>query len=775
MEPLQANFWLAPGNMSILTLRLVKGSELEYDEHDENHRKSSLTIKNVAELRGSSADFDRQLVFVESKVNNGDGFSGNFYWDAFSTDPDDDQDTFQATGVVVGRWKRIFLTESQISDLDKYTQAQVDVIASDLQDKIDVNDVQISLRETAATGIVSGGGATKTSDTNILIAAGTGEIVNAYTDRRNPTVENVSWGSFSLSVQMPNAVGVQVFYSDSNGSISQKPGPLSEQERRTLVQIAFVYYDDGVITSVQQAGIFSNEVGNSVYDFIYFNDFAARTKGLGIKAVNNNLSVYSEAGTFFSPGINIANSLTNPNILSMPQIGNSVSAIVFDVKFSNGVDFLTAQTEIPKFYESGTGVATALTGNDATIGYIFRTFDNRFIYQLGLNNYTTGQAARESLESDRDNHVFYVGSNVAIGLAQTYVSKDATDFTDSAKAGIASIIGSGDNSGGTVADTNSVSNGGQFVSGQTYEKNNLVVSNGYTGITNIATGDSPAPQLTGSQEHTIDQSLGFSTSQNASIVKCVHKYAFNKDVIVDLIQVQVPVFTLNTVVKISILNLTTGFAQSINSPALSPSEWVILKTGQAVIRENDAFEIWLEYYNTNKSDEIIGQWNSSVSTGAPSSQEFTIDNVANPTVIEISHTDVSSNDRAAELDGVVAGSIIEISETGDINRSVKVKVGSIDTSDANSTAYIVSLISNGPSNIRDNKNCSIFIDSAIIVASDYAVAANYWGLNQPTFATVTSELYYDGVLQAGTTDAYGIDFRAQPAFISNDYLIISSP
>ncbi len=313
---------------------------------------------------------------------------------------------------------------------------------TEVQTVLDTFDDQIALRETAATGVIDGGAVSIASTTTIDITAGAGEIVNGYTDRRNPTRTNISWVQTNgFAINMPDQNGVQVIYADVTGTIFQQPSSLTSNQRRNLVQLAFINYAAGVITSANHAGILSNEVGNTLFDWIYFVDHDSRIRGMGIKPVANVRSIWGDTGELFSPGINIDVDITNQNIKTFAAIGDAATPAVFDVLFADGTVEAAAQTIIPAYYESSPGVTSNLPGNDAAIHYLYRTVANKMILQLGIVQYGNAQQARDQLQLDKSNYVAFVGSGTALLAAQVYMEGNAPDFNDPNDAGIISTIG----------------------------------------------------------------------------------------------------------------------------------------------------------------------------------------------------------------------------------------------------------------------------------------------------------------------------------------------
>ena len=308
-----------------------------------------------------------------------------------------------------------------------------------------------------------------------------------------------------------------------------------------------------------------------------------------------------------------------------------------------------------------------------------------------------------------------------------------------------------------------------------YLTDDMVKDGDWTMVATVDTSDRAAPQTTGSSEHAIDPNQALITASNSSVVRMVHRFTMLKTGWIQQVQVRVPFWDLDSVSRITLYNVTTGDVSVINNPILHSDEWITLFVGNILYETGTVGEVWFEFYNSVDANAIDGGWVSDIGTGIPLSQEFTIDSVTLPTVIEISHTDLDSNTRTTELDGVTVGSTILISETGDISRNVEVEVTAVDTTSTTSTKYTVSLLNLGAKNIRDGNTCTIHIDVPITQPSKYSVITDYYlgSTNQPSWATIVSRLYFDNVQQADTDDAYGINILFQEASFSPDWDVVS--
>jgi hypothetical protein len=327
----------------------------------------------------------------------------------------------------------------------------------------------------------------------------------------------------------------------------------------------------------------------------------------------------------------------------------------------------------------------------------------------------------------------------------------------------------------TAALDNVLQSGEVWAEGN-HKKNKVYTENGWLGHPIVDTIDHLEPQTIGGSEGSVDTST-FPTASDISIVKMVHQFTITEDCFAQALQVMTPSWDTDSVSKITVFNITTGEASVIDNPILQSGVFTTLNVGSAIFLAGTQLEIWFEFYNSTAANQITGGWVSNLAVGIPASTAFNIDNLTTPTVVEISHTDLDSGDRSAELDGVTSGSIIRFTETADVARNIEFEVDTVDTTSATSTKYTVlaGSINNGAKAIRSAQTCTVNIDVPITQPTEYGVKAGFYPTGNPSWGTVTTELYYNGVLQAGTVDAYPINLICQKAFISPNWFYMSIP
>ncbi len=309
---------------------------------------------------------------------------------------------------------------------------------------------------------------------------------------------------------------------------------------------------------------------------------------------------------------------------------------------------------------------------------------------------------------------------------------------------------------------------------QTYEKHDMVVDSGWTMIANAQTTDRPAPQTEGAAIVTPPDTTTWTTDTFTGVVRMVHKYTVLESGWGTQLRIRTAFWDTNVITRITIFYPDNNTTTVYDDPTLTDDGWTTLNMADGFALAGTNVEVWYEYYNGDDAGRLDGGWISVLGSFVPSFQRFTIDSFSNPTQIRFHETDLDSNNRTTELDAVTIGSIINIVETGDTSRAVEAEVTAVDTSASTSTQYTVVLIQNGQQDIRANQTCTIRIDIPIVLPAVYNVNVDYWVSNQPTWATISSELYYDGVLQADVNDAYGIEVTFQKASISLDWDLVSS-
>ncbi|RLD08598.1 MAG: hypothetical protein DRI65_01810 [Chloroflexota bacterium] len=457
------------------------------------------------------------------------------------------------------------------------------------------------------------------------------------------------------------------------------------------------------------------------------------------------------------------------SILSNVYILQTVDANDITISHTDSVvDSTDWQSFMIEIRDSGAYLTDAINVNlpDNPRPYVFK---NSTSYSV---NFKTTGGTGVTLTAGSNAYCFSDGVNIVrLEFAATGAGADFLTLNDTpiSYTGSELKIASVNSSGNALVFTDSpMIWKGAWVDA-TYILNDVVRDGAWTMIANTETTDRAAPQNIGDVLDAIDPNASPTTGSNMSTVKMVHRYTMTKSGYLKSISLRAPSWTSDSVTKATLVNISSGESETIDDPVLSTEdEWVTVTIGTAIAVVGNIYEIWFEYYNSTSASNISGEWNSELSSGDPSSKAVAIDVMTNPTRVAFSHTDIGNNGHATELDAVAIGSIITVMETNDNTRSFTCEVSAISTAPASSTTYTVINVQNGAEDVRDGMACACDIDIPIAVASDYTLFADLWD-TPAGFATITSELWYDGVQQADVNDGYGINLAFQEASVSPDW------
>ena len=300
-----------------------------------------------------------------------------------------------------------------------------------------------------------------------------------------------------------------------------------------------------------------------------------------------------------------------------------------------------------------------------------------------------------------------------------------------------------------------------------YDPNEVTRDNEWTMVCVDPNGctDRPSPQNTGDAEYIISPGATFATASDTSVVTMVHELTVTTSGFLQLLQVRVPAWDLDSVSRITLINVSTGYARIISNPVLEVDDWTTILAESIPVVAGTVLRVEFMFYNASDVSSIVGSWTAAITTGVPAGTVVNIDSATNPTVIVIDDDDIGGTSHTAALAAVAVGSVIHIHELGDLARSLEASVVTTTPGTGN-TSYAVTVIDTGIRSVRDGKICSIRVDIPPGVPSQYSAITGYFPGSNPTFGTVTTELYYDAVQQASVTDAYGINMLFQPAEVS---------
>ena len=324
-----------------------------------------------------------------------------------------------------------------------------------------------------------------------------------------------------------------------------------------------------------------------------------------------------------------------------------------------------------------------------------------------------------------------------------------------------------------ILEGSSVAWKGAWVDGE-YILNDLTRDGDWTMIANTTTTDRPSPQSIGVAERDTENTVFTDVTGPTDVVKMVHRYTMLQSGWMQGLWIKVPSYDVDSFARLEFINETTGKTTVKNNILLQSGEWVLIGADDVIVLKDEVFRIEFSFYNANSSNAITGGWLVSVSPtgGATVAGELIITDTKTPTSIQYNYEDLDGTDRQTELDGVTVGSIIDIVETGDSSRYIECKVTAVDDTPATGVIFTVTTLDQNK-DVRDGNVTTNTINVPITAPTHYYEASIDRPTNNPSWATITSELYWDNVTQNVTNSAFGIDLQFQEASVSSDWDLVA--
>jgi len=349
----------------------------------------------------------------------------------------------------------------------RYDDLNSELQAIDVQEAIDelseafvILEDDVSFRESAVSALETGGEVYQNGNTVVTIDAGSGEIIDSYSDPENQVTKDITWGQQNYDLLanagMPvvSGLGFTEVGMDINGIPTLAANGFTSAQRRTIVMLALVEYFDQVITAVTFTPIVSNQSGNLLLDLIDYIDLGTRLKGMLLRPTEAlGLTTWRDSGTLFSPGINYVNAKDDQNVAQIVAQGapdTSMPAHV-PVLFNNGSSLGIAATQTidnNQYEPNGVGTLNAISNGKTVIHYMYESLGGGFYMSYAQQQYDTYDEAKSSLFTDMASHKTPVEFSRGILLAQIVVQKGATSWGVSAEIfPLASSTSSGSGSG----------------------------------------------------------------------------------------------------------------------------------------------------------------------------------------------------------------------------------------------------------------------------------------------------------------------------------------
>lgn len=328
---------------------------------------------------------------------------------------------------------------------------------------IDLSTVSVGINRLAATGLLMGGQlSTNTDTTKFDIAAGTGLVVNAYSDPFAPTLKVVSWPARTgITVDDLAPVAGSFIAIDADGNTVQSSSQFTPSQLRDLIYLGIVIHPFGTgVVGVESVVMPGYSTALQFQDFAFLFGIL-NVAGNEYSAAGASLQLQRSAGSYFYTGSNFTNSRKNPNVLDV----NAENPANLFYRFTNSSGVWTqaqAGTSLrPNVYDTLMGTA-AVTASSFTLQAIFFSGNPvATVIQYGQAVYPSLAAAQTASAIAPVNTI---SPNILTFRGYVAVKQGATDLSDPTQAlflpagrfGLSSSGGGGGGSG----EVNTASNVG---------------------------------------------------------------------------------------------------------------------------------------------------------------------------------------------------------------------------------------------------------------------------------------------------------------------------
>jgi hypothetical protein len=245
----------------------------------------------------------------------------------------------------------------------------------------------------SSTGLIDGGALSINADpTKFDVAAGSGWIIDNYTDPENPVPVYVKWSADLANLVTAIATDDITFISvDSSGSVVQRTGEFTQALKRQEIFLGVVVHPSNIVISSTSdspipaygVALSANDIANSVGPTI-------NVDGNLISAGGANLRISKSEGHTFAIGTNYKNDHTNPNITT-----DAAQPLATFIQLyrdgSGGYTVVPSVTDIdPDFYDNGSGVLQPVPAGEFQIKRIyFSNSDSSINVNYGQATYST--------------------------------------------------------------------------------------------------------------------------------------------------------------------------------------------------------------------------------------------------------------------------------------------------------------------------------------------------------------------------------------------------
>lgn len=308
--------------------------------------------------------------------------------------------------------------------------------------------------------------------------------------------------------------------------------------------------------------------------------------------------------------------------------------------------------------------------------------------------------------------------------------------------------------------------------GQPWQQNEWTRDSDWTMIANKDTFDRPAPQANGDVISSTPIEPVLTTDNNTGFVQSGQVYEFTEAGVLNKVEVYVPATGPDITYRVILADVTdpeNPIVSIIDNPILVANEWNIIALGSFLVSTGSIFQVRIDTLNSGSNTTVTGGWKyaGTNNNGTPTTSEWNRNNRQDE--LRINKTDLDLINRSAELNGIIAGSTVLMSQTSTPSRYNEYIVNSIiDGTDY--VEYGVTLVESGGGGPEVDQPTTMTATIPIPSVTEYSEEINYYASNSPSFANVIGTLILSGTPQGGiANNLFGVQIEFQPYTFSPDW------
>jgi hypothetical protein len=363
------------------------------------------------------------------------------------------------------------------------------------------------------------------SPTTFNIAAGSGTIVDSYTNPEIPDVTVVEWDSLkNITATGVGVRNITYIYIDTLGNVVQSATLITNEEKRDLISIGTLVHPlgTGTVTAAVNVVNWNADIYLSFSDFLDAVGNRFNMEGNEFSANGANTKINRSAGKMYGLGLNYGVSKHDPNVVE----SISQSAISFFLAYRGGVGLpaiAAISDTIPTHYydPNGDGVLVPIpTGYCTTHRIYYDPITNFTIVQYGQFVYDSQKKAIDSYKSENYDRISEINR---VPLRCVVVACEGeTDLSDRDNGTYINVNQFSDSPYDKIPNFDEYAEGVELLDGMSYKQQSIYFTDDGVNVyleveRNPIYGGGDMTYVLGQREYTLDCTTGTGVGGRAKI------------------------------------------------------------------------------------------------------------------------------------------------------------------------------------------------------------------------------------------------------------------